>query len=1250
MAGLLAVLCMLHIAVSSASNARVGQKTKLYCVAESKDFEHFSQRYNCSETHTLSYYMSNSLKYFNSDETYVFQQGLHTAGDTQRTTISNVENISFIGPDETGNSVGAIINCNQSSIGFLFNMSSNIHIENITFYACLAKFGHVKKSVLTFLNVSQISLFGIKFVGTVGRAYAFEDVMGDIFLENIVVQDSASSTMKKLGNAANTITLNKLSGGKLFQATQIYIKNSKFANNFINHSNDLCAAVFTFDISRPGVQVEIYNISMVNNTGSYKGANLAICYLSPSTGNFNVSFEIRNSHFEGGKTVEGGGLFVLINIHENDIAMCQATNKEHNFLYVQNTNFVNNSARYAGGGAYLKLHVTSSPSPCGNVEKIVFENVTFDKNSVKKTGTGGIAFHAANFIPDYLHHLTPTYHVLLNNCTLQNNYYTRYWRDGSGTAVIVITTIQYFHLKDTAIFNNNATGIEAVNSNIILSRNVTIASNTGSSGGGLSLCQKSVIFLDENTNVSIVKNTARHTGGGIFVDAVCLLSQPVCFFQTVEDVPVLPTSINVSVHSNSARFAGNNIFGGSIDNCFMLKRPYRTKSTDMFKAMFSVSYDSLSISSPPRRVCLCDKNDTIKCDPVHFNNIVDRYHKLESFPGETFPIRAVLVGQFNGNVPGTVQAWLYPKHTAIFAAHENIQKIQTRNCTELNYTIYTQTSNINLTLGAQLTGDIGGMEQLGVLFQKIRFSVKLKRCPLGFSLSNRAKPSCECCSLFLYHNNRVSCNIKNQIIKRVPPAWIGFIKQNNRSIVAYHTHCPIDYCKSTDSYLQSTEHFIDQDQQCAFNRTGILCGSCPPGLSSVLGSSECQQCSNYWLLLVIPFALVGVVMVTMLTLLNITIADGTLSGIVFYCNIVGNNLSIFFHRQNIPLLTSLLKAFVLMINLDTGMTLCFFDGMDAYIISWLNFAFPLYLWLLTGLLICLGDKCSWIIRHNAVKVLATLVLFSYARLLSAVAGALQVSHVDLQLQNKSIELRWLSDGNVKYFEGKHIPLAAFAILFSLLLLPFALSLSFIQCLQKVSHYRAFSWVNYLKPFFDVYTGPFTASGRFWTGLLLLSRGVLFAVTAVNTSGNPGTVLGATTFTVIVLLLVAWILPAGLYRNRPLNRLECSSLVNLGILGSLLFIFEKKTIYSTIISHLCVSIALVTFICIIIYHIVSLKSIKNTIKRSCCYQKIAQYCNGFVWNNNAVHRDEFDDMMVANFPEHHVFAEDREPLLATNTNN
>ena len=74
---LLNVLCMLHIAVSSASNAtRVGQKTKLYCVAESKDFEHFSQCYNCSETHTFSYYMSNSLKYFNSDETYVFQGSL----------------------------------------------------------------------------------------------------------------------------------------------------------------------------------------------------------------------------------------------------------------------------------------------------------------------------------------------------------------------------------------------------------------------------------------------------------------------------------------------------------------------------------------------------------------------------------------------------------------------------------------------------------------------------------------------------------------------------------------------------------------------------------------------------------------------------------------------------------------------------------------------------------------------------------------------------------------------------------------------------------------------------------------------------------------------------------------------------------------------------------------------------------------------------------------------------------------------
>ena len=72
-------------------------------------------------------------------------------------------------------------------------------------------------------------------------------------------------------------------------------------------------------------------------------------------------------------------------------------------------------------------------------------------------------------------------------------------------------------------------------------------------------------------------------------------------------------------------------------------------------------------------------------------------------------------------------------------------------------------------------------------------------------------------------------------------------------------------------------------------------------------------------------------------------------------------------------MTRLLKTFLSLMNLEIELSLCLFNGTNAYIKAWLKFGFPLYLWFITGVFIFLIGKrrCSWIVRWNAVKVLAT---------------------------------------------------------------------------------------------------------------------------------------------------------------------------------------------------------------------------------------------------------------------------------------
>jgi len=61
----------------------------------------------------------------------------------------------------------------------------------------------------------------------------------------------------------------------------------------------------------------------------------------------------------------------------------------------------------------------------------------------------------------------------------------------------------------------------------------------------------------------------------------------------------------------------------------------------------------------------------------------------------------------------------------------------------------------------------------------------------------------------------------------------------------------------------------------------------------VFGSSRCLQCSNWWLFLIPLFAIVGIALVFLSTVFNLTISIGTLNELI-YVNIVRANTAVFF--------------------------------------------------------------------------------------------------------------------------------------------------------------------------------------------------------------------------------------------------------------------------------------------------------------------------------------------------------------------
>ena len=376
-------------------------------------------------------------------------------------------------------------------------------------------------------------------------------------------------------------------------------------------------------------------------------------------------------------------------------------------------------------------------------------------------------------------------------------------------------------------------------------------------------------------------------------------------------------------------------------------------------------------------------------------------------------------------------------------------------------------------------------------------------------------------------------------------------------------------------------HPNNSDEQCAFNHSGILCGFCKPGFSLALGTSQCMKCSNIYLTLLTAFGVAGLALVFLLVICNLTVTEGTLNGLIFYANIIWVNKAIFFPSNH----TNILTVFIAWVNLDLGIQTCFYDGMDAYEKTWLQFAFPLYIWTLVGLIIYLSRYrvVNRLIGQNVVKVLATLFLFTYAKLQRTIIAALSVTFI--QYPDNSKRYVWLYDGNVEYLIGKHIPLFMAGLAFLLVMtLPYTLALLLIRHIRRIAtpRYRLLRWIVRLLPLFDAYTAPYEPRYQFWTGFVLLVRSILFLVFAFNYISDPALNLMAIVISSLLVFTLVWGL-GGIYKKRSLNILESSFILNLGTVSAILLYTGFSQSASHFVGYTSTGIAFATFVGIILYH-------------------------------------------------------------------
>ena len=798
-------------------------------------------------------------------------------------------------------------------------------------------------------------------------------------------------------------------------------------------------------------------------------------------------------------------------------------------------------------------------------------------------------------------------------------------------SVIVISGCSFYENRGTSIIAYETT-FELRNENIF-------RDNTAERGGGLALYQSEVIF-GSGSNTEFINNTAEEFGGAIYIATYSILSS---FHELliVTETQFQNSDFNAFIRQNCFYSSGNKSSITFVDNTASLGgfdiygATVYTENCDYSVFNFSNKLlDPYRVSSDPTRVCFCIDN-TPRCDDKTYLMINET-----RYPGETFTISVAMAGYNFGRVAGSVYTNVLGRDYKDVIAYksEHLQFVDLMNCSDLRYTITSDKTRMSivlvLTAQEQITlehdktnfqtdlrsiysercSDRKRPPCTSLLTTPIYINVTLQDCPLGFVL-DRVSEVCSCDNnVIQLTGSNQSCDLKTGYITRAGTVWLGVdTSENNTDIYYWHRYCPSDYCMHDRTPID----LADPDQQCNLNRSGVLCGKCRTNYSLSLGGNKCiPDCNNNYIALLIAFAALGILLVAAIKVFDLTVSSGTISGFIFYANVVWSNKSILFtlqDRQSIGYY--IITVPIAWSNLDFDIETCFSENLNQLTKTGLQFVFPVYIWCIAGLIIIIchySTRATKLFGNNSVAMLATLFLLSYGKLFRNIIDVF--TFADVTGSNNTSHKVWSIDGNVPYGETPgHAILIVVALLFLILfLLPFTLILLFVPFLRAKSHHRPLRWINTLKPFFDSYYGPFKdkKQHQVWTGILLISRVLILVVFAATSTYSPNA--NILLMAVIATLLQSYNAMVGLlYKKWSLSLLENAYIVNLLILGGAFLFSDSENNNPTDklspAATTSVVIALFVFLCTVIIY---------TAKRIIPVEKIHQLMHSKDITNNS----------------------------------
>ena len=1129
--------------------------------------------------------------------------------------------VSFIGFQDValvGNSSSVTVTCTprngeeMTDAGLTFVAIKNLSIADLTFERCGSLHNSTSanttsgnstlrfKSAIYVLNCTDVSIADVTVRNSCGTGLAFFDTNGTVIVSHSVFEANSAShpdpggggvyvefsycTPGTYGTCTHSPHDNQNSIYK-FQccnftdnnASTLYPHKTSFVraegSDFqgLGRGGGLC---IVFKGETAGTFIDIFHCEFIRNAAIWGGA-LFIQFQDSSSNN---SVTITDSPFiendcyvNGGGAADIGYIFYL-KPTEGDKAV-------NNTMTFKNCKFVRNHAVKYGGGVALfasrGLHHTALSN------NMIFEDCSW----VENWALAGAAVDISPHVWDtFGNGLLPT--PMFIDCSFESNY-IRPNLEGSdsgvqpylvGMGTFLVDTFNVQFTGNTNFTSNDGTALCLTSGVVEFSdgSDVLFLNNSGVRGGAVALVAYSVIYVNKNSRLQFVNNTALSKGGGIYthsVDKHEYLSSRSCFIQyrgSESDIKKMNitrgSESDIKERNVTLVFSGNRAEVGDGHCIFadsLLPCRYACSVNGSEPPPVAQAFDCIG-------TIIGQKNDSGYNVTTVARNITVYDSAQDIIPGKVFTLPVAAYDELSQKKPGVVYQAIIKNGSSISIdssfSHISNNKIQLYGPEESTGHLILEKVDVSVSL-----------------------SIKLTKCPPGFTLDDGEGSGLACiCAASTYYGIW-KCDHSTTKAYISHGFWIGYCSSADKSSLCT-AHCPLGFC-SYNGTKTGPVHLLPARSSeldafiCGPTRTGVLCGKCRGNYSVYFHchTYKCgpdHLCNIGWLFYIMSELLPLTVLFLLIMFFNIRFTSGTMNGFILFAQVldslsIDSNGAIQFPPA-IEFLTTCHRFIYRLFNLDffstDRLSFCLWKGatvLDAMAMKYVTIIYALGLVFCTVLALNTW-RCrrffSFLKRRTlkgaVIHGLSAFFVMCYSQCTRVSFQIL--SSIYLYQGNNFYQKVVFRSGELQPFHGEHLKYAIPAIVFHLtlvmvppiLLLVYPLlckllgvcSLSESQVANKLTKYIPLQLL-------DSFQGCFQDNLRLFAGLYFLYRMFALAAYAFATSFSQ-----FYTFVELELILILMLhAVAQPYKKRWHNIVDTLIFSDLAIINGLtLFNYVKVT--------------------------------------------------------------------------------------------